>query len=153
MSALTLKRRSLLPTITSNFFNGGSLLSPNFFDIDSDFLDFDIADRIPSVNIKENTKDFAIEMAVPGMEKEDFKISIENDMLNISSEKEEEKREENENYTRKEYAYNSFSRSFRLPENCLSDKIDAKYEKGILHVSIPKKEVTIKKTPKEIKVS
>lgn len=153
MSALTLKRKSLLPTITSNFFDGGSLLGPKFFDLDSDLLDFEIASRIPSVNIKENTIDFKIEMAAPGLEKKDFKINIENDMLNISSEKEEEKKEEEENYTRREYSYNSFSRSFRLPENCLPDKIDAKYDNGILRISIPKKEVAVTKVPKEIKVS
>jgi len=72
--------------------------------------------------------------------------------LHIRSEKEVETTEEEPNYSRKEYSYNSFKRSFALPDNCFADKINAKYEKGILHVTIPKKEATITKTINEIPV-
>lgn len=153
MSPLTLSRRSLLPTVANDLFDTGTLFSPRLFDFNGDFPEMDFAVRMPSVNIVENTKDFKIHMAAPGMEKKDFKIEIDSDMLTISAEKKEETKEEKENYTRKEYSYNGFSRSFRLPENCMSDKIDAKYENGILHLSLPKKEVAVTKPTKQIKVS
>ena len=93
-----------------------------------------------------------VELAAPGLEKKDFKIELENQVLTVSSEKEEEKKEETKNFKRREFSYNSFSRSFQLPEDVLSDKIDAKYENGILKLSVPKKEVTVSKPKKEIKV-
>ena len=122
-------------------------------DFNGDFPALDFASRIPTVNVIENDKDFKLEMAVPGMEKKDFRIHVENDMLTVSSEKKEETNEKKENYTRREFSYTSFSRSFRLPENCLAEKIDAKYENGILKLILPKKEVTVSKAAKEIKIS
>jgi HSP20 family protein len=114
-------------------------------------MDFSV--QAPSVNIIENNKEFKVELAAPGLSKKDFKIEIENRVLSISSEIEEEREEEDENYKRREFSYNSFSRSFQLPEDVLADKIDAKYEGGILKLNIPKKEVTVSKPKKEIKVS
>jgi HSP20 family protein len=153
MSALTLSRRNLLPLWASDLFDTGSFVGPGMLDLDGEFPIGDLAVRIPTVNIIENGKDFKIEMAAPGMEKKDFHVSVENGMLTISSEKKEEMKEKKENFTRREFSYSSFSRSFRLPENCLPDKIDAKYENGILKLSLPKKEVTVSKSVKEIKVS
>ncbi|MBL0105212.1 MAG: Hsp20/alpha crystallin family protein [Bacteroidetes bacterium] len=92
-------------------------------------------------------------MAAPGMEKKDFHVSVEGGTLTIRSEKKEEIKEKKENYTRREFSYNSFIRSFRLPDNCLPEKIDAKYENGILTLVLPKKEVIAQKAVKEIKVS
>jgi HSP20 family protein len=74
-------------------------------------------------------------------------------MLNISAEREEESMEEDKNYRRKEFSYDSFSRSFTLPDNSLPEKINAKYENGVLHISLPKKDVTISKPAKQIKVA
>ena len=153
MSALTLQRKSLLPSWTSDLFDTGKLFSPGLLDFNGDFPALDFASRIPTVNIIENDKDYKLEMAVPGMEKKDFHINVENDMLTVRSEKKEEMKENKENYTRREFSYSSFSRSFRLPENCLPEKIDAKYENGILKLLLPKKEVTLSKPVKEIKVS
>ncbi len=150
MTAL-LKRESLLPTWTNDLFDTGRFLSPQLFNFDSDRFDF--ANRVPSVNITENEKEFKIEMAAPGLERKDFKVEVEDGMLCISSEKKEESKEEKKNYTRREYSYNSFSRSFTLPDNSSPDKINAKYENGVLHISLPKKEVTVSKPAKEIKVS
>lgn len=150
MTAL-LKRESLLPTWTNNLFDTGRFLSPQLFNFDRDRFDF--ANRVPSVNITENEKEFKIEMAAPGLERKDFKVEVEDGMLCISSEKKEESKEEKKNYTRREYSYNSFSRSFTLPDNSSPDKINAKYENGVLHISLPKKEVTVSKPAKEIKVS
>lgn len=148
MKAL-LKKESLLPTWTSDLFDPGRFLSSRFFDGDG----FEVANRVPSVNITENEKEFSIEMAAPGLEKKDFKLEVDQGILYISSEKEEETKEERKNYTRREYAYTSFSRSFTLPDNCMSDKINAQYDNGILHITLPKKEVTVSKPAKTIKVS
>ncbi len=154
MTALaTLARKSLLPALTSDLFDTGSLLSPRIWDMDGDFFDLDIATRVPSVNIIENTKDFKIELAAPGLEKKDFKVAVDNGMLTISAEKKEETKEENENFTRREFSYNSFCRSLRLPDNCLPDKIEAKYENGLLRLTLPKRDLGISKAVKEIKVS
>jgi len=94
----------------------------------------------PKVNVAENDKSYQIELAVPGMEKEDFKIEVKDDVLVISSEKKEEKTEEGKNYSRREFSQCSFSRSFILPDVADSSKIEAAYKNGILDVTIPKKE-------------
>lgn len=94
--------------------------------------------NVPATNIRENEKDFSIEVAAPGMKKEDFNIDVNEGMLTISSEKEEEKKDEQENFTRREYNYSSFSRSFRLPESVKEDDIKASYKDGVLHVIVPK---------------
>lgn len=96
---------------------------------------------IPSVNILENPEDFKIEVAAPGLNKNDFKIEVNQGILRISSEKKEEKENSEEGkYSRKEFSYQSFCRSFNLPLTVESDKIEAKYENGILSVTIPKRE-------------
>jgi len=139
------------PTLASELFDTG-FLSPRLLDFNGGFMGSDWAMNVPSVNIAENDKDFMIELAAPGLEKEDFRIAVENDMITISAEKKEEKKEVKENYVRKEFSYNTFNRSFRLPENCLYDKIDARYEQGVLRLTLPKKEVTPHMPTKEIKV-
>lgn len=97
---------------------------------------------VPATNILEKENEFHIELAAPGMKKEDFKINLENNVLTISSEQKSETKEENENYTRKEFHYGSFCRSFTLPKNVETEKIKASYEDGILKVDLPKKEET-----------
>ncbi|WP_266203503.1 Hsp20/alpha crystallin family protein [Pontibacter kalidii] len=94
--------------------------------------------NVPATNIRENDKDYSIEVAAPGMRKEDFTIDVNEGMLTISSEREEEKNDEQENYTRREYNYSSFSRSFRLPDSVREDDIKASYKDGVLHVTVPK---------------
>jgi len=97
---------------------------------------------LPSINIKENDDLFLIDVAAPGLEKNDFKIEVHNDLLTISSEKREETENKNdkEHFTKREFSYQSFCRSFTLPSTADGDKISATYDKGILSVSIPKKE-------------
>lgn len=95
---------------------------------------------VPAVNIKDNTENFELELAVPGGKKDDFKVEVDNDILTISSEVKTESKESKENYTRKEFSYTSFKRAFTLPETVDGGKIDAKYEDGILRVTLPKKE-------------
>jgi HSP20 family protein len=104
---------------------------------------------IPAVNIKETEKSFEVEVAAPGMSKKDFKIELDNNMLIISSEKKEEKTDEDKDgkYTRREFSYQSFQRSFTLPMDIIDEKkIEAKYKDGILTIVIPKKEETTKPT-------
>lgn len=109
---------------------------------------------LPSVNIKENVDGFEVEVAAPGFDKSDFNIELNNDVLTISSEKEiENEVKENEQFTKKEFSYQSFTRSFTLPELVEEDKITAKYENGILRIAIPKKEEAKPKPVKQIAVS
>lgn len=101
---------------------------------------------LPSVNVKETDKEFQVELAAPGMRKEDFKVELNNHILSISSEKKEEHEEKKEGkYTRREFNYSAFTRSFSLPESAQADGIEASYKDGVLFVQIPKKEVA--KTP------
>lgn len=95
---------------------------------------------VPAVNITESKDEFLVAVAAPGMKKDDFKIDIDGNMLTISCEKEEKKEEKEQRFTRKEYNYTSFSRSFTLPDDVNKDKIEARYEDGILKMSLPKKE-------------
>lgn len=139
--------------------------SPSWPGIFNDFLNRDWYDwsnqnfsltntTIPSVNIKENENEFEVEMAAPGMTKDDFKIELNNSVLTISSERQNENQsKEGENITRREFSYQSFSRSFTLPGIVETDKITAKYENGLLRVNIPKKEEAKPKPLKQIKVS
>ena len=95
----------------------------------------------PAVNVKETTEGFQVELAAPGLVKEDFNIELDNDLLIISSEKKSESEsEEKGKYTRKEFSYTSFKRSFTLPETANVNKIEASYENGMLLIKLPKKE-------------
>ncbi|MBT1696724.1 Hsp20/alpha crystallin family protein [Fulvivirgaceae bacterium PWU4] len=111
---------------------------------------------LPAVNVRETNDDFSIEVAAPGMKRDDFKVELDNNVLTISSEREDnrEKKDSDGNYTRREFSYQSFQRSFSLPENKVEgDKIAARYVDGILHVTVPKREEAKVKPAKQIKVS
>lgn len=108
---------------------------------------------LPAVNIKEDEDGFEVEMSAPGLDKKDFKIELNNSVLSISSEKKaENETKEGQQFTRREFSYQSFSRSFNLPESVEGEKIVAKYENGILSVSIPKKEEAKPKPVKQIEI-
>lgn len=108
---------------------------------------------LPAVNIKEDKDGFEVEMSAPGLDKKDFKIELNNSVLTISSEKKvENETKEGQQFTRREFSYQSFSRSFTLPETVEGEKIGAKYENGILSVSIPKKEEAKPKPVKQIEI-
>lgn len=153
MALVLTKTENLLPSLVSDFFDEDLFPQTTLLDLDGDLFNPKLLKAIPSVNVVENTKDFKIELAAPGLEKKDFKIEVDKDVLTISVEKEKEEKEEKKNYTRKEYSYNAFARSFNLPENSVADKINAEYNNGILTLTLPKKEVTVSKPKKEIKVS
>lgn len=110
---------------------------------------------LPAVNIAEDKDCFLVEMAAPGLQKSDFNIEVNNNLMTISCEKKEvnEDKENGETYTRREFSYQSFTRSFTLPESVDCDKISANYEKGILHVSIPKKEEAKPKPIRSISIN
>lgn len=101
--------------------------------------------QVPAVNIKENEKGFDVDVAAPGFEKEDFKVDIANNVLTISAERKDQKEEEKDSYTRKEFSYSSFSRSFGIPDNVKEDQIKAKYDKGILHLKLEKSDKALPK--------
>lgn len=108
---------------------------------------------LPSVNIKENADAYLVEVAAPGFEKTDFKLELDHNLLTISSEKKEESEtKEGERFTKREFSYQSFSRSFTLPDTADGDKIAANYDKGILMVSIPKKEEAKPKPLRKIEI-
>jgi HSP20 family protein len=95
---------------------------------------------IPAVNVAEDKDNYKVAMAAPGMKKGDFKIDVEGNVLTISAETEEKKEEKNGKFSRQEYNYSSFSRSFNLPESVKKEKIEAHYEDGVLSLKLPKKE-------------
>ena len=108
---------------------------------------------LPSVNVKDNDEEFVVEMAVPGLQKSDFDLNVDNNLLSISAELETNTDDSNENYTRREFGYSSFKRTFSLPESVETDNISAKYEEGILKVTLPKRDEAKKKPLRQIKIS
>lgn len=121
----------------------------NFFN-DEDFYNrWKMAATVPAVNVVESEQNFSVEVAAPGMRKEDFKVEIKDGMLTIGSEKKTEHEEKKENYTRREFSYNTFKRMFHLPENVNPEDVNATYQEGILKLMLPKKVAT--KPEKEIK--
>jgi HSP20 family protein len=144
-----IRRRESFPSLFNDFFrpwgsvfdtNGGSL--------------FDTLNpvTIPAVNISENKERYEVYLAAPGMKKEDFNIDVAGNTLTISAETREEKEEKEERYTRKEYSYSSFSRTFTLPDGINKDKIDASYDNGVLKLALPKTEEAKKSASKHISV-
>jgi len=109
---------------------------------------------VPSVNIKETPENYEVEVAAPGMEKQDFNIQLDNNLLTIASVKTQQQEKNEENYTRKEFSYQSFQRSFELPKNVVDeDKINARYENGLLRLTIPKREEAKQKAPRMIEIA
>ena len=149
------KRDGLFPSLTnrpiSAFFD--DFITKDLFDwTDKNFTA--LGSNLPSVNLKETETKLEVELAAPGMKREDFKVEIENNMLMISSVKEEEKEEtrKKDKYVRREFNYQSFYRSFYLPENIDENKVEANYKEGILHVIIAKKDGGKKKSMKTIPI-
>jgi HSP20 family protein len=108
--------------------------------INDSFLSDKLIARVPAVNIAETENEFHVELAVPGLKKEDFKISLDKNVLTVAAEKKAENVEEGKKFSKREYSYNSFVRSFTLPESADQSKIAADYADGILKLTIVKKE-------------
>jgi HSP20 family protein len=147
-SLATKNRVSNFPSL-STWFDDFSLNDfPSLFS-----SNFNTGISLPKVNIKEVSDAFIVEMAVPGMKKTDFNINLENNILSISTDLKEVNEEKDEGYTRREFGYSSFKRTFTLPETVNDSKINATYNDGILHVHLPKKEEAKQKPPRTIKIS
>ena len=137
-----------MPVLFDDFFNRDLFNwgNQNFSDTNT---------TVPAVNIKETAENYEVEVAAPGMTKKDFKVELEGNSLTISSERSNEKVERaDERYSRKEFSYQSFQRTFTLQKDVMDiDKIQAKYENGLLHLLIPKKEEAKQKPPRLIQIS
>lgn len=140
-----LRKKSTIPSLMDEFFGGD--VFPGFF------LDFDKRTVSPAVNIIESKEDFRIEVAAPGLDKADFRINLENNVLTISAEKEEKQEAKEEHFMRREFNYSTFSRSFTLPDSMDTEKISARHKDGVLHVTIPKKESAKEKPARAIKIA
>lgn len=144
---MSLIKRSDWPSLKNGSWFSDFFDNDRFFD--SPFLR---VQSVPAVNISENDKNFEVSLAAPGMSRKDFNVSVENGVLTISSEKKEEKETKEKDYTRQEYSYSSFSRSFSLPENVKDEDVNAKYEDGLLKVTLGKKALPAQKAKKAIEV-
>ena len=135
------KQTPFFPSLIDDFINTDwNLKAPTF------------SGTVPSVNIKEFDSQFEIELAVPGMKKDDFEIEVEDGVLSISSTQEEEQFNEKGKYTRREFSYSSFRRSFTLPDSVNPTKIDATYKEGVLLVFLPKQKEAQPQPKKLIKI-
>ena len=120
-------------------------VNPFFSDVfdsilNDSFLSDKLSSRVPAVNISETENEFHIELAAPGLKKDDFKISLDKNVLSVSADKKDEKVEEGKKFSKREYSYNSFTRSFTLPETADAGKIEAEYNDGVLNLKVAKKE-------------
>jgi len=109
---------------------------------------------VPSVNIKENEDAYEVQIAAPGMDKKDFEVKLDGNLLTVSSSKQDSSESQQDNFTRREFSYQSFQRSLQLPKDVVDqDNINAKYENGLLLLTIPKKEDAKQKPPRLIEIS
>ena len=135
------KQTPFFPSLIDDFiYNDWNIKSPSH------------SSTMPAVNIKELDSQFEIELAVPGIQKEDFAIEVEEGILSISSTQEEEQVNEKGKFTRREFSYNSFRRSFTLPDSVDPTKIDASYSNGVLRVLLPKNKEAQPQPKKLIKI-
>jgi HSP20 family protein len=142
--------------------NSNYPIFPSFFDnfFSRDLMDWNNQNysntdtTLPAVNVKEDEDKFQIEVAAPGMNKDDFKVKLDNNMLTICSEKKAEKKEDDGKYSRREFSYQSFQRTFSLPQGHIqNDKISASYTDGILTIELPKREEVKPQPAKEIAIA
>ncbi len=146
--------KTLIPTNEGKQHTIKPLLK-DFFDIDPFFGGSWLSkweNKMPAVNISETEKDFIIDVIAPGFLKEDFKLNINDDVITIDAEAKSEENDETKDYTRREYHFNSFTRSFRLPENVKAEAIEAAYHNGILQILMPKIKIE-KKAVKNIPIN
>lgn len=136
-----------------SFFDDERLLAPSRMFNAPLFRGTEKEMTIPAVNIKEKTKSFEIELAAPGFKKEDLKVTLEDGVLTIASEKERKTEKEEGGYSRKEFSYSSFSRSFNLPESVDQDSLKAKFDDGVLRLTIDKNKELPKRQSKSIKIA
>ena len=143
-----------LVKLNNDLFPAFSNLFEDFFGRDDEMTPtMNRWNRMPAVNIREDDYNYHLELAAPGLKKDDFKITLDNNLLTIETEMKDEKEVNKQNYSRKEFNYHAFRRSFTLPESADNEKIDAKYKDGVLNLMIPKKEESRVKPQRTIKIS
>jgi HSP20 family protein len=135
--------RRFVPAYWDDFFND------NFF---SNGHNYSAEGSAPAVNVAEDEKQYRIEVAIPGLNRKDVQIDLEDDVLTISSEHRENKEEKKDNYMRREFRQSAFKRSFQLPESVDQSKIEASHDAGILTIQLPKREEVLQKAPKQIEI-
>jgi len=141
----------MLPTITRRSFR--PFYVPNFFNDDFFTVLPNRTSSVPAVNIREDEKSYALDLAVPGLDKKDLNIDINEDVLTISSESKNETEESKDGFRRKEFSYRAFTRSFYIPEDVNREMIEANYKDGVLSVNLPKQEEEKSKVTKKIEIS
>lgn len=139
-----ISRRMNQPSLADEFFG---------HELFNDFFGWNRELTLPSVNIAENSNGYVIEVAAPGLTKDDFKIDLEDHVLTISSKKEEKKEDKGDSYIRREFNYSTFSRSFTLPEWVNEEKIAASQKNGVLSIEIPRKDESKARLSKSIKIA
>lgn len=139
-----------------NLFTAGPSLADEFFGRDwpgSSLANWKTATSSPAVNIQETNDDFKIEVAAPGMKRDDFKVELDNNVLTISAQQENKEGENTQKYTRREFSYQSFQRSFSLPDNQVeAENVSARYVDGILYITVPKREEAKVKPARQITI-
>ncbi len=138
------KRRPWFPTDMTNFIGDDDFFNDRFW--------HRFVQNEPAMNVKEMDNAYQVELAAPGLSKDDFEISIDNGYLNIEAEKSEKTEDKDDNYTRREFSYSSFRRSLMLPEDVKEEEIKATYENGVLRFNLSKNEVLEMKSSKKIKI-
>lgn len=145
------KSRNLMPrnSFLDEFFNSDWPSFSSFYRGNDQLTDW-----VPAANITEKEKQYLVELSVPGFENDEIHVEVdENNTLHIRGEHKDESKEESEDYTRQEFSYGSFTRSFRLPETVNDEKISAKCKNGMLRIELPKKDAILMNKKKEIKIS
>jgi len=139
---------------TAKKFFESDAMFPGFGNAFDNFLkmDYNYGESVPSVNVTENEKAYQMEYLVPGFKKDEIKVALEQNVLTVTAEKKTETTDEQKRYTRKEFSFSTFKRSFTLPENIDTDRMLAKHEHGILNVTIPKKVEEKNTSSKEIEI-
>ncbi len=130
----------------NNFFD-------EFFSSMNEVIGSDFVNNIPAVNVIDTKDAFKMELAAPGLDKGDFELNIDKNLLTISAEKEATELADGEKITRKEFAYNKFTRTFRLPKSVKTEDISAKYENGVLNITLPKKEEAKELPPRKVEIA
>jgi len=154
MSLVKFKRRPFQNLISTDFFDADSVFDNNLWNrgvFNGNF--WNGKSQEPALNIKETDKAFEVELAAPGFAKKDFEVTIDDGCLNVTAEKSESKEQEDDNYTRKEFSYNSFQKKLQLPDSIKDDDVKATYKDGILSFNLSKKEEVKAKKAKTIKIA
>jgi HSP20 family protein len=131
----TMKKNGGSPSVWSNVFAPDSFFGRDFSEVMPDLFARRLGINVPPANITENVGEFILELGAPGLTREDFRIELDDHFLSISCEKTHERNDLEGDYSKREFSYHSFTRTFQMPENSKLEKVDARYENGILRIT------------------